>query len=441
MKRFLWLLNWLGLVGAVACAATLAVAWVSDDVHELTSYGLASGPGAHTGYGALGELVFIGLPAAGFYVLALVAALLWRARYGASFLKHLGRVTAGLLAVGGAVGAFEAVVDHLSSRESQRVQAEIARGAAIAADHDALGAYARSHDVNAVLPGGATTPLHAAVEHPFPDLVRELVGKGASVSDDDLTAASRTGNAEVLTLLLDHEHGLPGRRALEAAYAVANDGALRLLLSRGVHAGPALSGLVDGRSFRLFPGEVDWAALGERWSADASTPASIANAISLRAGRPFAATESDVLEVIDGVLGSSDFCIDRKIALPALAIDAWMKERDLCTCNYCPYARPINWAILATLYAGEIPPLSSTKAFAMFRLLAHSAASSEDDPRPILSTAASQQNVEVMRALEEEGFDIHALDGQLDEGSFSPDSRQGARMRAHLIEKGVRWRG
>ena len=440
MKRFLRVLNWVGLAGAVAGAALFGVVYVADDIHELNNYGVASGPGAHTGYGALAEVVFIGLPAAGFYVLAVLAAAVWWARYDASFVKRLARVTAGLLAVGAAIALFEGIIDHLGTKEREGTLAEIARGNAIASDHDQLAAYVRSHDVNAALPGGSTTPLQAAVAHPFPDLAKELVDKGANVFDADLTAASQSGSLEVLTLLLDHEDGLPGGNALDAAYSVGNDGAVRLLVSRGVPATPEVLRLLNGESFKLFPGEVDWAALQRRWRAEPRTPRKIAIDISSHTDRPFPASEAEVFEVLAGVLGSSDFCTDQNVALEALPIDPWMKNSALCTCNYCPYARSINWAILSAIYPESIPPLLKSKALSMFRLLAHSAAGSQDDPRRVLAAAVSDENVDVVRVLEDEGFDIRVLDGQLDADAFPLDSSDGARMRAHIIEMGVRWR-
>jgi hypothetical protein len=440
-KRFLWLVSWIALVGALVGATLFAVAFVTDDVHVLSTYGLGSGPGAHTGYGSLAEVVFLALPAAGSYVVAIVGAIVLRAVYDdTSFLKRLARVTTGLLVLGGAIGLFELTIDHLETRERKRTTNAIAQGEAIAANHEELAAYVRSHGSNALLPGDASTPLHAAVDHEFSDLVSELVSQGATVSDDDLTVASRSGNLEILTLLLDHENGLPGLSALDAGYSVGNLSVLELLVSRGVHATPELVTLLNGQSFKLFPGEVNWTELQHRWQTEPSTPLVIARAISLHQGKPFPGDENDVLEVLAEVLAASDFCIDKNVALQTLAIDSWMKTTGLCSCNNCPYARPINWAILAATYSGAIPPLLKSKALAMFRVLAHSAANSPDDQKPTLRTAVSNQNVELLQVLEDEGLDIHLLDGELDENAFFLNDPAGARMKTHLIEKKIRWR-
>jgi hypothetical protein len=440
MKRFLSWLNWAALFVAVVAATLFAVALVADDVHVIESYGFGSGPGAHTGYGALAEGLFLGLPAAGGYVLALVTAIVWRVRYDASFLRRLARTTVGLLVLGGAVGVFELSIEHLNAKERERTANESARIDALTANHDELGAYARSHDVNAPLPGSGITPLHAAVAHRFVDLVRELVGKGATVSDDDLTVASQSDDVEILTLLLDHESGLSGNAALDVTYSAGSDDAVRLLVAHGAQATQELLSLLNGQSFKLFPGEVRWAELASRWKTDPATPGVIANRIAYHPEKPFPANESDVLVVLAETLGSTDLCIDKGVAIESLPIEPWRKKRALCTCNYCPYARAINWAILVALYPEWIPPLSKSKSVAMFRVIARGAASSHDDPRPVVRTAVGDLNVDVLKILEEEGFDLHAVDGELDENAFSLNTDDGAAMKAHLIAAGVRWR-
>ena len=147
----------------------------------------------------------------------------------------------------------------------------------------------------------------------------------------------------------------------------------------------------------------------------------------------FPASEKDVLLVLDGVLASTDLCLDK--ALESLPLEPWMRETRLCTCNYCPYVRQINWAILTALYRQGIPTLDRSTHFAMLRALARAVVQAKADQLPTLRAAIDDRNVTVLKVLEDEGFDVRRLDGEVAASSFRSLSDE--RMKSHLLDEGV----
>jgi hypothetical protein len=142
--------------------------------------------------------------------------------------------------------------------------------------------------------------------------------------------------------------------------------------------------------------------------------------------------------VLADLLGSSDVCFDP--ALTSTPVEGWMKDTALCTCNYCPYAVAIRWAILASFYGEAIPPLARSKHVAMIRALARHVVASKADEEPTVRMAVEGGNVFLLEVLEGEGFDLHVVDGEFAEDHFyEPGDRP--KMKDHLARARVTWRG
>ena len=338
--------------------------------------------------------------------------------------------------MGVAILVFEAILDQLGDRARAKEAAASAQVDRIASDHDALAAFARSHGVAEPLIPGGPTPLHAAVVHHFPDLVSEFVRDGAVPTDDDLLEATRARDAGMVRALTGPGSRAGGWSALNAAFEAGDTEMLALLADRHVDVAAALPQLMDPQKLALHPGEVDWQSLRIRWKGP--SPKRIADEIrDYTPGNPdFPASENEVLSVLQGAL-ASDLCIDK--TLPSLPLEPWMRDSSLCPCNYCPYVRQINWAILAALYPQAVPALHQSKHVAMLRLLARAVVQAGADQEPILRTAVGERSVTILEILEDQGFDVHRVDGEFAASSFLGASDH-QRMKEHLLAKGVRLR-
>jgi hypothetical protein len=434
-------IHWVTLIGALVGAALFVFAWVGDEVHVLTTYGAGGGPNPHFGYGTLAEMVFLALPDAVCFFLAWITAAILRFAYRATVVRRMVWATASIVALGVAVLAFEAVVDSLGNRARAKEASDAAQADRIAGDHDALAAYARSHDVNQPMTPGGATPLHAAIVHRFVDLVPELLDRGAAPTEDDLVEATRGGDVATVRAVSASglAHGLRGSLALSAAFEAGDADMLALLAAQHMDVAGTLPTFIHPQKLTLHPGEVDWSTLRARWQGPGPTPDRIAREIQMFArGNPaFPASEKDVLLLLDAVLASMDLCLDKTLA--SLPLEPWMRETRLCTCNYCPYVRQINWAILAALYPQAIPTLDRSKHLAMLRALARDVVQVKADQEPSLRTAVDDRNVTMLEVLENAGFDVRQLDGKFAASSFLSLSDE-QRMKKHLLDKGVRLR-
>jgi hypothetical protein len=435
VKRALRFVHWVALVGALVASALLAAALIGDDVHVVSDYGFGSGPSRHSGYGALAETVFLALPAGVCLAVAWVTTLVLRLAYRENVLRRTLWTTGAIGAAGMAIAGLELLLDTLNDRAREKEASEERQVERLASDHDALAAYASSHGLDQPLSAGGPTPLHAAIVHRFPDLVTAFVDRGAVPSEDDLTEAAHTDDVTMVRALLMRHPPLHGSQALNDVFAAGDTDMLAVLVASNLDVAGALPRLIDPQLLSLYPGEVDWQTLRTRWKD--SPPEHIARAVSASAlGAPsgFPASEKDVLGVLASLLGS-DLCLDPALA-PAIPAP-WMRETRLCTCNYCPYARQINWAILAAAYPGAIPSLERSEHVAMLRMLARYVVQSHADPIPTLRAAVNNRNVPLLEVLEGEGFDVRVLDGEFTAAGFLELTDE-QRMKEHLVTKGVR---
>jgi hypothetical protein len=249
----------------------------------------------------------------------------------------------------------------------------------------------------------------------------------------------RSGNPDLVRALLGGSRPPLGREALDAAFEAGDLAMLDTLANGGADVAGALATLIDPTKLAFHTGEVDWQTLRAKWSA--APPRAVSNALqALGRGSPggFPANEVDVVGVLADLLRSSDVCFDP--ALTSTPVEGWMKNTDLCTCNYCGYAVTIHWAILASFYGEAIPPIARSKHVAMIRALAGHVVASKADETPTLRSAVSGGNVFLLEVLEGEGFDPHVVDGEFDADRFYEKGDQ-PKMKDHLARAGVRWRG
>ena len=435
MKRALRIVHWAALVGAVAGAALFAGAWFSDDLHILSDYGLGSGPARHSGYGALAEALLLALPAAVCLLVAWITTLVLHATYDERVLRRTLWATAAIGVLAATLAGFEGVLDALNDHARKKEADDRGRAEHLAGDHDGLAAYASAHDLDGPMTPGGSTPLHAAVVNRFPDLVTTFIGRGAVPSEDDLDEAARRGDIAMVHSLFARHPPLRGSSAISDAFSAGDTDMLSALAAEGADVAGALPRLIDPQSVTFHPGEVDWQTLRARWREGA--PEGVARTLrSFATGAPpgYPVSEGDVLVVLTSMLGSMELCLDPAVA--SLPLEPWMRETRLCTCNYCPYARQINWAILAALYRGLLPALEHSKHFAMLHALARQATQANADPRPALRTAVANRNVPLLEILEEEGFDVRVLGDELAAQRFLSLSDE-QRMRSHLVQQGV----
>ena len=86
-----------------------------------------------------------------------------------------------------------------------------------------------------------------------------------------------------------------------------------------------------------------------------------------------------------------------------------------------------------------VPALPQSKHVAMLRLLARAVVQAGADQEPILRTAVGERSVTILEILEDQGFDVHRVDGEFAASSFLGVSDH-QRMKEHLLAKGVRLR-
>jgi hypothetical protein len=436
--RVLLAVHWAAAVGAAVGAALFAVAWAGDAVDVVTTYGFGAGPSRHSGYGALAEVLFFGAPAAGCFVAMWAATLAVRSSAGKPVVRRALWVTGAIAVAGAVVLGLDVVIDVLNDRERASEARANEQARRIANNHDALAAYEASHGLNQPLTPGGATPLAAAVAQPFPDLVAEFVSRGAVPTEDDLTQAAGRGNPDLVRALLVGNHPFGGRGALAAAFDAGDVAMLDVLADSGMDVAGTLPTLIDPTKLAFHAGEVDWRALRAKWTAE--QPRSVAGALHAfapGAANPVPASEADVVLVLEDLLASADVCFDP--ALASAKVEPWMKDTRLCTCNYCPYARQIHWALLSASYGEAVPPLERSKHVGMLRTLARHLAASKADPESTVRTAVEGGNVFLLEVLENAGLNVHSVDGEFAEDHFYEPGDE-PKMKEHLARAGVTWR-
>jgi hypothetical protein len=222
---------------------------------------------------------------------------------------------------------------------------------------------------------------------------------------------------------------LRGHEAVEQAFVEGNTSMLGLLVDRHLDVQAALQTAIDPQKFSFRPGEVSWEKLATLWHRE--RPKELLSFSS----PDFPRHEKDVLYGLQSMLSSVSLCSD---AEGSPSLETWMKERRLCDCNYCPYGVQIKWVILADHYP-FLPKLAKSRHIAMLRTLAAEAVRAKIDPKPILRTAAYNENVFVLEVLEAEGFDIRVLDDEFSAANFL-DVTEAQQTQRHLLAKGVRFK-
>lgn len=211
MKTFFWLLSTGSLLGSVA-----AVVLLVSLLRSPPGGPFIGGAGVVLGVAAAGLVVLL-------FVIGTVAA--WQLRrHGDPLLLriHLGWI--GVLLVAAAASGLSALgrqaeVQRQSEQAWERSRQQEQALAAMLADPARLAAHVAQHGVHGAIGGTWMSPLEAALQQGHTDLALQMLGQGATVTDNALLLAKQRGDERLLAAMLARAKpgGVTGRMAQEDA--------------------------------------------------------------------------------------------------------------------------------------------------------------------------------------------------------------------------------
>jgi len=390
-----------------------------------------------------GAIVFMAMVVAGLAavltLVGLVASLVLRSRGEAQFL----RIYAGYLIVLTVIVSAWALLKKIEkenqsrqAREFQRQRLERERAdEALMADSAKFSEYVAQRDVNAELDFESSSwlkPLDVAARYGYVDLAKQLLARGAVVTNQALFEAAQRGDAAMVALLVAQpaRKSDAGRSALQEAFRQGRQDILRLLVEGGV----ADDGFTESsitQYVHFCPGDVAWKIVLERWNTP-GLPQTFRDAIeAITKEEKFALpqlTEKQVLAVLNHLVN-----------LDALGDNPVNPNEAGKSPAYGGGKTEARWEYLRDLHPkGAIGSLHEGKAFGCLVFLTRSVTDkSSTAGLKILLAAVRSGDVELTDALVQQGYSLKQLEKTMPFPSElrSPDFQS---MNAYLQRHGVR---
>lgn len=394
MKHFLWFVSVGSLLGSMATLGLLAAL-------------LRSPPGGPF-IGGAGVVLTV---AAAIVVAALLLtgtlASWWLRKHGDLGLWRVQLVWVGLVLLAAVVAGLsargrQADAQHQAELAWQALKQQEQALASLLADPARLAAHVAQQGVHGALPGTWMSPLEAAVERGYTDLVVQMLGQGATVTENALITATRRGDKTMLAALLARPRsGGSGRvLAFEAAFQQGREDLLRQLADAGLPTERFVVAAIEQKLYLQFvPGDVDWQRARDSWNRT-DLPPVLRQAIDAVAGRDKVEagglSQAQVLEVLNALV---------VLDPPAPAVGTPGRDGD---------GAAASWRFVQELHPkGVIVPPYAGQGFSMLQRLSGGLRDkSGAGGLAILSAAVARGDVRLVDALVRQGYDPKRLENQ-----------------------------